>query len=139
MKQVIVVEKPPVYEQCIRAFGRENIEGKAIIWAWGDRIYNPTDIDISRELLAHEAVHGERQGPNEGSIRTWWLQYLEDAAFRYEEERLAHRAEWHTIRKYSAGKNLTPYFEGIAAKLASPLYGKLISVDGAKLALTARE
>ena len=138
MKQTVVVAKPPVYEQCIRAFGRENIEGRAILWAWGDRIYNPMDVDIPRELLAHEAVHGVRQGNNEGSIRHWWLQYLEDAAFRYEEERLAHRAEWQSIRKWNPGKNLAPAFEGVAGKLASPLYGKLISVDGAKFALAAK-
>lgn len=139
MKQRIVVAKPPVYEQCVRVFGAEVIVGKPIIWSWGEVIYNPLDIDIPRELIAHEAVHGERQGPNEGSIRHWWLQYLESAEFRYNEERLAHRAEWHTHRKYGAGKNLAPAFEGIAARLASPLYGKVISVDGAKLALTARE
>jgi len=135
VKQTVVIAKPPVYDQCVRVFGAENIEGKPIIWSWGDRIYNPLGIDIPRELFAHEAVHGERQGRDHGSIQQWWLEYLADAAFRYEEERLAHRAEWHAHVKYGAGNNLTPIFNGIAARLASPLYGKLISVDDAKSAL----
>lgn len=133
MKQTIVVAKPPVYDECVAAFGRDAIVGKPILWAWGDKIYNPLDIDIPRELLAHEAVHGARQL---GQVESWWELYLKDAAFRYNEEVLAHRAEWRNLVKWN--RQSAAALDAIAARLASPLYGKMCSMDGARFALSAR-
>lgn len=127
MKQRIVVAKPPVYDRCVHAFGAEVIVGKPIIWSWGDVIYNPTDIDIPRELLAHERVHGLRQL---GAVETWWKRYLAEPDFRFEEEAIAHRAEWHYLAKW--GKGSADRLEAIAGRLASPLYGQMATLDEAR-------
>ena len=133
MKQRIVVAKPPVYDRCVAMFGEAVIVGKPVIWSWGATIYNPTDIDIPRELLVHEAVHGERQEAID--VHRWWDQYLSDRLFRYEEERLAHRAEWRAIVKRGAGRDLSGQFNAIAGRLAGPLYGSVVEVDEAKAGL----
>ena len=135
MRQNVIVAKPPVYDRCIAVFGEAVIVGKPILWAWGDTIYNPLDIDIPRELFAHEAVHGERQLAVDP--HRWWDNYLTDTLFRYNEERLAHRAEWRNMVKYGAGKNLTPAFEAIAGRLAGPLYGNVATLKEAQTDLLA--
>jgi hypothetical protein len=138
VKQTVVVDKPPVYEKCVAAFGAETIVGKPILWSWGDKIYNPMDVDIPRELLAHEAVHGARQGFTDAQILDWWGHYLSSPAARLEEEILAHREEWRTYRRRNVGRDCGAMLEAIAERLASPLYGKLITRDGARFAILAR-
>lgn len=135
MRQEIIVAKPPVYDRCIAAFGAEAIVGMPVLWSWGDRIYNPLNIEIPRELIAHERVHGHRQF---GQVETWWDRYLASPAFRYEEELVAHRAEWHSMVRYGAGKNLAPVFDAIASRLASALYGNVVTLEQAKAALICR-
>lgn len=130
MRQRVIVGKPPVYDRCVAAFGEKVIVGQPIIWSWGEVIYNPLDIDITRELYAHEAVHGARQLDD---VLTWWDQYLANKEFRYVEEYLAHRAEWRNMVKYAAGKDLTPAFEAIAGRLASPLYGEMTTLEAARV------
>ena len=139
MKQTIIVAKPSVYDRCVAVFGAENIVDKPILWSWGDKIYNPMDVDIPRELLAHEAVHGARQGFAEAQILDWWGHYLSSPAVRLEEEILAHREEWRTYRRRNVGKDCGVMLEAIAERLASPLYGKLITRDGARLAILAKQ
>jgi hypothetical protein len=63
-----------------------------VIYAFGGFIYNPTHMTIPPELMAHETVHGQRQGDNPLG---WWEQYLGDMNFRIVEELLAHRARVH--------------------------------------------
>ncbi len=127
MKQRIIVAKPPVYDRCVHAFGEATIVGKPILWSWGDAIYNPLDIDIPRELLAHEAVHGLRQL---GVVEAWWNRYLADTDFRFEEEIIAHRAEWRNLVKWARGT--AKHLDAIAGRLASPLYGNMASLDVAR-------
>lgn len=137
MKQQIIVAKPPVYDRCVAVFGAENIVGRPILWSWGDRIYNPLDIDIPRELIAHEGAHGSRQGTTEAQILDWWAKYLSSPEFRLEEEIVAHRAEWHAYRRWHTGENCMPMLDAIATRLASPMYGGMISLAGAKFAVIA--
>ena len=134
MKQRVLIEKPPVYDRCVHAFGEETIVGKPIIWSWGDVIYNPTDIDIPRELLAHEAVHGVRQLAQ--GLEQWWDKYLINRDFRFEEEKLAHRAEWQYLAKWGQGS--AERLGLIAKRLASPLYGNMLHLDDAEFELLRR-
>lgn len=129
MRQRVIVGRPPVYDRCIAVFGQDVIVGKPIIWSWGEVIYNPLDIDITRELYAHEAVHGARQ---QDDVLAWWDKYLLYPQFRYVEEYLAHRAEWKNLVKHAPGKNLAADFEAIAGRLASPLYGSVTTLEAAK-------
>jgi len=113
---------PPNYSALVKAFP---IRGRAVIFAWGDRIYNPAGIVITPQLLAHERVHGARQ--ERMGVEDWWLRYVIDARFRFDEELPAHRAE------VAAG---TPADE-VAFKLASPIYGRLIDAASARNMLAA--
>jgi len=130
MKQIVVVEKPPVYDRCDAAF---NIKGKPVLFSYGDKIYNPCGVDIPRELLAHEAVHGERQ--LELGVEDWWDNYLADADFRFEEERVAHRAEWLVYSKWCRLEQRGPYLEAVAKRLSGELYGNMATLDEARSAL----
>lgn len=129
---IIVVGKPPVYARCAALF---DIDGKPILFAWGDKIYNPMDIDIPKELIAHERVHGERQTSDPAKIMRWWDRYLADDAFRFEEERVAHRAEWLYYAKRNPGKNTRPVLDAIAGRLAGALYGSLTTISAARDAI----
>ena len=108
---------------------------RGVIFAWGDTIYNPSGGPITPALLAHERVHGERQGTD---IEGWWNSYLTSSAFRLEEEIVAHRAEFRNFRRNHADRNQrAKYLRDCAARLASPLYGGLISAADAKKEITS--
>lgn len=129
----ILVERPPNYSAIAAAFP---IAGRKVIFAWGDCIYNPHNIAIGPELLAHEAVHGSRmrQAPF-----LWWQRYIEDPAFRLHEETLAHAAEVITLlRMHGNNRNNRRRFEAyVAGKLASPLYGPMVTNKKARELLAA--
>ncbi len=127
MKQTILKAFPPNFAEIVKAFPW--VKGQqGVLYSWGDHIYNPQGVEIPPELLAHEAVHGERQGEHVGN---WWACYLEDPHFRLMEEILAHRAEWRARLLDRPGFGL----KQIAARLSGPLYGNLISYEDAAQAI----
>jgi hypothetical protein len=128
MKQRVIIAKPPVYDRCVHAFGAAVIVGKPIIWSWGDVIYNPTNIDIARELVVHEGVHGARQLA--AGVERWWDQYLLNRDFRFSEEVAAHQAEWQNLVKWH--KHSAAALEAISGRLASPLYGSMVDLNAAR-------
>lgn len=118
----VVVGVPPLFELIDEKF---HVKGKEVIFAWGDTIYNPENIKVGPELLAHEAVHGARQAAF-GGATVWWRRYLHDPEFRFNEEVLAHRAELEILLELSKNRNERRYWaKAVAKKLASPLYGKM--------------
>ena len=125
--------RPPahVWDGCDKQFGVAARRG--VLFAYGDTIYNPDGITIPPALLAHEGVHGARQGAMLGGVVAWWDAYLTDPRFRLAEELPAHVVE---LRHYLAEAPSRParrlHLTAVAKRLASPLYGRLISVDGAK-------
>lgn len=101
-----------------------------IIFAWGDAIFNPWSVEISIPLRMHEGVHMERQGADP---ELWWLQYIASAEFRLAEELPAHAAEYGELIADLPNRNHRRRALAIvAAKLAAPLYGGLVSVNQAK-------
>ena len=135
MRQEIVIALPPVFDRCVAAFGHEAIIGRPIVWSWGNKVFNPLGIEIPPEILAHEKVHGERQSSDPVRINAWWDKYLTDAQFRYDEELVAHRAEWHAYFRRRPGKDNTEVLNKIAERLASSLYGGCCTVAQAKDAI----
>jgi hypothetical protein len=141
-RQTVVVDVPPCFARCVQAFGRENVDRRGVIFAWGTKIYNPFNVSISRELGAHEAVHGMRQIGEEDlargaftddSIWVWWERYLTDPLFRLNEELYAHHAEYKAgVRRHG---HRPRDFNAIAERLAGPLYGNLITIAQAKHAV----
>lgn len=116
-------ERPPLWAEIDAKF---HVEGKPVIFSWGDIIYNPQHIPVPPELVIHEAIHGERQRTvdyKEGIVG-WWHHYIQDEAFRYAEELLAHRAEYQFLAAGVKDRNrLNSLLVRTAARLTSPLYG----------------
>ena len=124
----VAVDYPPLYEEIAAAF---DIANRNVLFAWGETIYNPKDFDIAPELLAHEQVHAQRQGDD---IEGWWRRYIDEPEFRFAEEVPAHIVEYQTLIA-NAGNNRKArrrYLAYVAKRLASPLYGGLITASEAK-------
>jgi len=126
----IVIARPPLWKEIDAEF---HVAGQPVIFAWDDTIYNPEDADISLDLMAHEKVHGWRQ---RGEPTIWWRRYIADPNFRLAEEIPAHRAEYQAFCRRNIDRNARARFlNAVAGRLCSPLYGKMISMSGARDAI----
>jgi hypothetical protein len=117
----IEIAVPPNYSEILGVF--PHIADQAILFAYGDIIYNPKGVFVPEELVAHEAVHGARQGTE---VTAWWDSYLESPEFRLLEEIPAHRAEYNAFCKAVKDRNKRARY---AHAVASRLSGKLYSLD----------
>lgn len=141
---IIVRERPPMFDEIDKAF---NVRGKPVLFAWGDRIFIPSGSpEVPQHLMAHEQAHGIRQltfgasmdqrTPGEARIVLWWRRYIDDPKFRLVEEIIGHKAEFEALCRAGGGRQeRRRHLASTAAKLAAPLYGRLISVTEAKTAL----
>jgi len=119
----ILIERPPMWDRIVARFPEAKRPG--VIFTWGQTIYNPGKGQVTRELMKHEEVHAERQGPSEEAITAWWERYLIDPNFRFEEELPAHRAEYRAYcKRHSQGQ--ARYLRMVAQRLCGPLYGRVI-------------
>jgi hypothetical protein len=127
----VVDARPPNYEAVVAVLPGAAQPG--VMFAYGGKVYAPGRTSISPELQAHEQVHIDRQGADTDA---WWARYLVDVAFRFDEEVLAHRAEWkrYCARHIDQFKRQRALAE-IAGKLASGLYGVTISRSEAMAAI----
>ena len=135
----ISFDRPPLWDKIDAAF---HVAGKPVIFAWGDTVFNPERVPMTKELHAHEEMHGERQFgyPCEAlgwelATETWWQCYIDSPTFRLAEEIPAHQAEYRAYCKRHRGAgSQRARLEMIATKLASPLYGDggLVSIVKAK-------
>ncbi len=117
----IVNGKPPIFDEVDRAF---HIAGQPIVFAWGDVIYNPEGVTVSDHLIAHEAVHGKRQGRD---ILGWWHRYIDDPEFRLQEEILAHIEEYSYLINGANRASRRRALKRVSTRLGSKLYGGLIT------------
>ncbi len=113
----IVIDYPPIYNELEIAFPRID---RGVIFAWGSKIYNPSNVSIPQHLIAHERAHARRQG---GDIDGWWRRYIDEKEFRLIEEVIGHMVEM----KYLLGPNPNrtmkrQILRSTAKRLASPLY-----------------
>lgn len=126
---------PPNFSQIAAAFPVKGVPG--VIYAYGDRIYAPgSKGDLPSWILAHEEVHGRQQKDNcpfclEACVKDWWAEYITGYQFRLEQEIPAHRAEWQSYQSDGYDNHGYDYLDRIAARLSGPLYGNLISKEGA--------
>ena len=126
----IIVASPPIYDRIAEQFPA--IRGqKGIVYAFGEVIFNPDGVAIPPQILAHEAVHCERQ--KERGAAAWWESYLADQGFRFEEELAAHRAEYrHVCTTVKDGNKRNQELFRIAGRLASPMYGSMVGAGKAR-------
>lgn len=127
----VIIHTPPMFDEIDAVF---KVRFKPVIFCWGHTIYNPMNIEITDELIAHERVHSARQ--ERTGIEPWWKRYLVDVEFRLDEELPAHKAEYQHYCRYHPDRNARARFlEYTAQRLAGPLYGGLISTMKAKRAI----
>ncbi len=125
----VVYEFPPLYDEIAGAF---DLRCYKPIFSWGDRIFNPHRVAVDTALIAHEGVHGGRQGE---SPEAWWRRYIADPQFRLTEELLAHTAEYRVRCAGLTPNQCQAVLRMIARRLTSKLYGSLISITDAKIAI----
>ncbi len=129
---------PPNWIEIAKVFPVKGVPG--ILYAYGDRIYNPSGVKITPWIMAHESIHGEQQKDMSSylsyanQVENWWEKYLLDPGFRLAQELPAHRAEWLEYKHvmHVMGDVSNGYLDLIAKRLSSPLYGNLLSYDEAK-------
>jgi tagatose-1,6-bisphosphate aldolase len=115
---VIIIDRPPNFNQIQYAFPKAHDHG--VMFAYDGNIYNPSGNVIPPALISHEEVHILRQAGV--GAQYWWDKYINDSEFRYNEELLAHVAEFKTQRvsnDRNFGARLMMY---TALRLVAPLY-----------------
>jgi hypothetical protein len=133
MTMRVVYDRPPMFDEIDARF---HIRGKPVIYAWGSIIYNPQRIDIPPQLMAHEAVHGARQ--LRIGIVAWWKLYIESDRFRLAEELPAHIAEYRWLAEQAPSRRQRrAALKIVAARLAAPLYGGIVTKSAAAELLKA--
>jgi hypothetical protein len=116
----IIVDHPPNFE-IIRAVFPDCIN-HGVLYAYGEHVYNPDGVEIPAALIAHEQVHLFRQMNVFKGPLDWWAQYLTDPKFRYNEELLAHAAEYRA-RAHGLNRNGHAQLLWVTAqRLIAPLY-----------------
>ena len=113
----IVIDYPPIYDEIKSVFP---MAGRGVIFAWGDKIYNPSNVNIPRQLIVHEAAHARRQG---NDVRGWWRRYLDEKEFRLVEEIIGHVAEMECLLGPNPNRQTRRHIlRSIAKRLSNPLY-----------------
>jgi hypothetical protein len=115
---VIIVDRPPNFEQIKAAFPKA--DGEGVLFAYDGNIYSPSGKTIPPALIAHEQVHLDRQ--KAWSPDSWWASYLHDSDFRYVEELLAHAAEFKVQRQAKDRNFGARLLMATALRLVAPLY-----------------
>lgn len=124
----VVYGFPPVYDRVRKVF---DIEGKAVIFAYGDKIYNPFRAGITPDLFAHESVHSKQQALT--SPDEWWDRYLTDADFRLSQEVEAYGAQYRYMRGSTPNRaKLEQKLDKIASDLSGRIYGNLCTYNHAR-------
>jgi hypothetical protein len=114
----VKVDSPPNMAEIEAAF---NVKQGNIVFAYAPHIYNPMGKLLMPEIIAHELTHIERQGTDPAA---WWRQYIDDVAFRFREEVVAHHVEYVEFKKRVRDRNARSKMHLlIAKKLINPLYG----------------
>ena len=132
---IIVDGLPPNYAEIVERI--PSAANKGVVFTYGQTLYAPGRKHIGKPLMIHEETHAGRQGPTEGTARSWWRDYLNSQEFRFHEELLAHRAELKEYQRTTKDRNkLAWHFHDLAVRLSSPLYGNIITYTEARRALT---
>lgn len=110
-----------------------DLSGKNVVFTYGDELYNPSGVEIPRNLEIHEEVHTKQQGILKAGIEQWWDRYLEDEQFRLEQEVEAYKAQYEYVKNHGADRDTKREFlRHIAQDLSGPIYGHMVSFEQAK-------
>lgn len=126
----VINARPPNFAAIVKIFPLAVNAGT--IFAYDGDIYAPgRRSELPSCIIAHELVHLERQ--KEIGADLWWQRYLEDEKFRYDEELLAHRAEYQALARMAPSRQMRRQaLAHVAKKLSGALYGRMVTVNQAK-------
>ena len=133
--QEVVCLFPPIYPKLVETFRIH--ERRDVVFSFGPKLYNPYGTYIPDAIIVHEAIHGARQGKGVNDVNGWWSRYMVDPAFRLVEEIHAHRAECRWLLEHNDRRRRRAAIKQVAAKLAAPLYGSLVTLSEARKLLKA--
>jgi hypothetical protein len=116
---MIITERPPNFDRILAAFPDADKPG--VLFAYGEHVYNPSDVQIPDALVVHEGVHQVRQ--LRITPERWWEMYITETEFRYNEELLAHVAEYRARANGFRDRNYLAMLLSVTAiRLIAPLY-----------------
>jgi len=110
--------RPPNWRQILLAFPSVD-EKKGVYFAWDGTIFSPSGVQPPVDVIVHESIHF---GQQDGDPAGWWDKYIEDRAFRLEEEVEAYRGQLWYIREVYGRKTARKARQDIAKVLSGPLY-----------------
>ena len=119
----IVKDYPPNIKAIAERFPEALV--RDTVFAYGDKIYRPSGRPLSPQIIVHENIHCYRQ--REVGVEIWWEKYLSDSDFMYNEELLAHAGEYQFVTENASRHVRRASLQLIAQRLASPLYGSVVS------------
>ena len=120
----IIHQRPPNYKELKEKF---EFDDKITVFAYGDKLYNPSRLRIPIDVMVHEKVHQRQQ--EEIGVEVWWRKYLDDVEFRLSQEMEAYRTQYGFVRsKYGERED---YLGKLADVLCSPVYGNIINKEQA--------
>jgi len=135
----VVKDVPPNAVDIEKIFPGVTAPERKVLFAWGNIIYNPGDISIPAQLLAHEAVHSLQHAKRADGPDGWWYWYLKDPVFRISQELEAHRVEFEEFSEHNNRNFRKGYLKDCAKRLGGPLYGNIITWQFAKKLITMEE
>jgi hypothetical protein len=101
------------------------------VFTYGDTIYAPgIALPLSQDLIVHEEVHEKQQygGIDPGFINPadWWMAYLVDKTFRFEQEVAAYQAQYKYFRANNSRNVSRQFARTIAKDLSGVMYGNIV-------------
>lgn len=107
--------------------------------AFNRTIYLPPDVtECPQSMFVHEGVHLRQQGYSLLGALIWWVKYITNKDFRYEQELEAYRTQvkwFNDTHKTATFQQQYQYRMAVAEVLASPMYGNITTTSEAFKAL----
>jgi hypothetical protein len=100
------------------------------VFAYGDTIYSPANVNLSADLIAHETTHFAQQARS-GGPEAWWRRYIDDPQFRLEQELEAYRAQYATLTTLPRPERRA-LLAHYCKSLASSMYGGIVTKEQAR-------
>ena len=130
----ILIEKPPMLDMILQ-HGMNPVIDKTC-FTYGDVLYNPGNLSVPADMMAHEETHRLQQGENPDG---WWSRYLSDQWFRIDQECEAFAVQYVYFGQHvSHDRNVRARFLfRLSLMLASPTYGSVITSTAAQRMIQA--
>lgn len=126
----IVHRYPPNFEMIKAALPHAN---ETHVYCYGDTIYVPDGHEVLPDIVYHESIHIPQQGKDPDA---WWMRYLTDRKFRFEQELEAYGKQYQWICEHVQGAQFRAWaLESMATALSGEAYGNLVDYHQAHTAI----